>query len=124
MLFCGVDDRILETVHVGAVGWVAGHGYAIPKETRQLWDLATNRSLWSFIGTGRSTRAAAFSPDGRRIAVAGEDAVVRILDSGNGKELQTFKGHAGEVNAVVFLKDGAHIASGGRDGSILIWAVK
>lgn len=39
-LFCGVDDLILESVYLGATGWVAGLVNAFPKETRLLWDLA------------------------------------------------------------------------------------
>jgi 4-hydroxy-tetrahydrodipicolinate synthase len=39
-LFCGVDDLILESLYLGAVGWVAGLVNAFPRETRLLWDLA------------------------------------------------------------------------------------
>jgi 4-hydroxy-tetrahydrodipicolinate synthase len=39
-LFCGVDDLILESVLLGANGWVAGLVNAFPAETRLLWDLA------------------------------------------------------------------------------------
>jgi 1-pyrroline-4-hydroxy-2-carboxylate deaminase len=41
LLFCGVDDLILESVLLGAVGWVAGLVNAFPDENRLLWDLAT-----------------------------------------------------------------------------------
>src|SRR5207237_4261800 len=41
-LFCGVDDLVLESVMLGAVGWVAGLGNAFPEENRLLWDLATS----------------------------------------------------------------------------------
>lgn len=40
LLFCGVDDLILESVYLGATGWVAGLVNAFPKETRLLLDLA------------------------------------------------------------------------------------
>jgi len=39
-LFCGVDDLILESVLLGAEGWVAGLGLAFPRENQRLWDLA------------------------------------------------------------------------------------
>ncbi len=39
-LFCGVDDLILESVLLGATGWVAGLVNAFPHESRLLWDLA------------------------------------------------------------------------------------
>lgn len=41
-LFCGVDDLILESVLLGATGWIAGMGLAFPKENQYFWDLAMN----------------------------------------------------------------------------------
>jgi len=41
VLFCGVDDLVLEAVLLGAVGWVAGLVNAFPHETMRLWRLAT-----------------------------------------------------------------------------------
>jgi dihydrodipicolinate synthase/N-acetylneuraminate lyase len=38
-IFCGVDDLIMESVLLGAQGWVAGLGLAFPKENQYLWDL-------------------------------------------------------------------------------------
>jgi 4-hydroxy-tetrahydrodipicolinate synthase len=40
LLFCGVDDLVLESVVLGAVGWVSGLVNAFPAENRLLWDLA------------------------------------------------------------------------------------
>lgn len=40
-LFCGVDDLVLESLALGAVGWVSGLVNAFPAENRLLWDLAT-----------------------------------------------------------------------------------
>jgi 4-hydroxy-tetrahydrodipicolinate synthase len=42
LLFCGVDDLVLESIVLGAVGWVSGLVNAFPEENRLLWDLATN----------------------------------------------------------------------------------
>ncbi len=41
-LFCGVDDLVLESLMLGAVGWVSGLVNAFPTENRLLWDLATS----------------------------------------------------------------------------------
>jgi 4-hydroxy-tetrahydrodipicolinate synthase len=41
VLLCGVDDLVLESVLLGAVGWVSGLVNAFPDENRLLWDLAT-----------------------------------------------------------------------------------
>lgn len=40
-LWCGVDDLALESLLLGAVGWVSGLVNAFPDENRALWDLAT-----------------------------------------------------------------------------------
>jgi 4-hydroxy-tetrahydrodipicolinate synthase len=40
ILFCGVDDLVLESVLLGAAGWVAGLVNAFPEENRLLWELA------------------------------------------------------------------------------------
>jgi 4-hydroxy-tetrahydrodipicolinate synthase len=40
-LFTGVDDLVLESVLLGATGWIAGTGIAFPAENQRLWDLAT-----------------------------------------------------------------------------------
>jgi 4-hydroxy-tetrahydrodipicolinate synthase len=39
LLFCGVDDLVLESVILGATGWVSGLVNAFPAENRLLWDL-------------------------------------------------------------------------------------
>jgi 4-hydroxy-tetrahydrodipicolinate synthase len=49
-LFCGVDDLVLESVLLGAVGWVAGLVNAFPDETCLLWNLAASEQ-------GRDARA-------------------------------------------------------------------
>jgi 4-hydroxy-tetrahydrodipicolinate synthase len=40
LLFCGVDDLLLENVLFGAVGWVAGLANAFPAESVRLFELA------------------------------------------------------------------------------------
>lgn len=41
ILFSGVDDLVLESILLGADGWVSGLVNAFPHENRLLWDLAT-----------------------------------------------------------------------------------
>ena len=38
-LWCGVDDLVMESVVLGATGWVSGLVNAFPAENRLLWDL-------------------------------------------------------------------------------------
>lgn len=42
ILFSGVDDLVLESILLGAQGWVSGLVNAFPDENRALWDLATS----------------------------------------------------------------------------------
>jgi 4-hydroxy-tetrahydrodipicolinate synthase len=42
ILFAGVDDLILESIVLGAEGWISGLVNAFPHENRELWDLATS----------------------------------------------------------------------------------
>jgi 4-hydroxy-tetrahydrodipicolinate synthase len=39
ILFCGVDDLVLEAAALGAVGWVSGFTDAFPEESVHLWNL-------------------------------------------------------------------------------------
>ena len=41
VIFAGVDDLVLESVLLGATGWIAGIGLAFPEENQRLWELAT-----------------------------------------------------------------------------------
>jgi len=42
LIFCGVDDLVLESIVLGVVGWVSGLVNAFPAENRLLWDLAAS----------------------------------------------------------------------------------
>ena len=42
ILFAGVDDLTLESVLLGAQGWISGLVNAFPEENRALWDYATS----------------------------------------------------------------------------------
>jgi dihydrodipicolinate synthase/N-acetylneuraminate lyase len=42
VLFCGVDDLVLESVLLGATGWISGLVNAFPLESARLWSLATS----------------------------------------------------------------------------------
>jgi 4-hydroxy-tetrahydrodipicolinate synthase len=42
ILFSGVDDLVLESVVLGAAGWISGLVNAFPEESIRLWDLATS----------------------------------------------------------------------------------
>jgi RNA polymerase sigma factor (sigma-70 family) len=68
---------------------------------------------------------AAFSPDGRSLAVSAGEASARILlfDVRTGKELLGLRGHESRVRGLAFSPDGTKLASGQWDSTALIWDI-
>lgn len=88
----------------------------------RVWDLATGKSSQPVKGLMASVGRLMFSPDGKTLATAGSDKVVRVWDVETGKELGAL--HCSDGAAVVaFSPDGKSLAAGSKDGSVRIWAV-
>jgi len=63
----------------------------------------------------------AWSPDGTRLATAGDDRTVRIWDPDDGRELFTLRGHDDQALSVAWNRDGNRLVSGSRDQTVRIW---
>ncbi len=64
---------------------------------------------------------AAMSPNGKMLAVAGADGLIRIYEYLDGELIQTIATHQKEVNGLAFHPDNETLASAGDDGTIRLW---
>ena len=68
-----------------------------------------------------AVNAVAWSPDGTRLATAGDDGTTRLWDPTTGEQLTTLTGHTGSVYAVAWSPDGTRLATAGDDGTTRLW---
>jgi hypothetical protein len=94
-----------------------------------LMGLPDRKWIGTLAGHADLVRALAFSPDGRRLAVAGGPSgrfgEVKIWDvtAATPKLVATIQGHTDTILAVAFSPDGAFIVSAGYDRVLKIWDV-
>ena len=85
-----------------------------------VWDAATGKPLAALAGRGQLYRAA-FSPDGRWLALGGDAGELRLLDWGGGIH-QDLRGHGSAVTALAFSPDGGRLATAEAEGGVVkIW---
>jgi len=86
----------------------------------EVWDLESGVRLFSIPGHGSLVRSLTYSPDGREIAAAWRDNVLRTFNAGDGR-LEKSLHHDGAVEAVEYSADGRRIACKLVDGALAVW---
>jgi WD40 repeat protein len=72
-------------------------------------------------GHGANISALAFSPDGKYLVSASEDATLKLWDPNSGAEIRTLRGHSNIVTALAVNADGSEIASASLDHTLRVW---
>jgi WD40 repeat protein/serine/threonine protein kinase len=96
--------------------------------TVKVWDLTTGEETLSLkgrtelfgvmLGQGPqglpliTTNAVVYTPDGARLAFAGPDHTVKVVDARTGMELLSLGGHDGEVTSLAISPDGKYLVAG------------
>jgi WD40 repeat protein/tRNA A-37 threonylcarbamoyl transferase component Bud32 len=97
----------------------------------KVWDAQTGQEQLSLRGHAGDVTSVCFSPDGRRLASAGEGGwdgagkplprVVKVWDAQTGQEQFSLRGHAGDVISVCFSPDGRRLATVSSDKTAKVW---
>ncbi|MBV9707032.1 MAG: serine/threonine protein kinase, partial [Chloroflexi bacterium] len=78
-------------------------------------------TLYIYRGHHTEVKAAAWSPDGKRIASGSRDKTVQVWDATDGGHAFTYTGHSDIVDAVAWSPSGKRIATGANDGTVQVW---
>jgi WD40 repeat protein len=90
----------------------------------QLWDIATLSLKASLVMEQPFRFAAAFSPDGRILALPAQDDAIYLWDTTNGKLLGACAGHKQPIFSITFSADGRTLASASDDSTLKFWNVE
>lgn len=86
-----------------------------------LWDTQTWELIADVVAHDRIVHCLAYSPDGSRLATAGDTSEIKLWDTRTGNLVSTLSGHAQAVWGIAFNLDGTRLVSGSTDQTVRIW---
>ncbi len=86
-----------------------------------IWDLPSRTRRREWRGHADQILAADLAPDGRTLATAGYDRLIKLWDVATGQELRTLKEHTDAVYAVAYSPDGSSLATAAGDRTVKVW---
>jgi WD40 repeat protein len=89
-----------------------------------VWDISERKLVKKWVAHAGDVVAAAFAPDGKRVATVGQDNLGKVWDPKTGSQSLTLKGHKDVPLAVAFSADGALIVTAGTDKTVRLWSAK
>jgi WD40 repeat protein len=94
------------------------------EETVRAWESIGFSRSREFRPDGSPSAGVLHGPDGKLLAVAGEDHARHLWDVAAGKELRSLRGHEWHVGLLLFSPDGNLLVSEGEDTTIRLWDVR
>lgn len=89
-------------------------------QTIRIWNADNGQELHMLDGW-RPGFELAIAPNGKRFAVAGEDASIKVFEVESGREVLTLYGHRVGVSAITMTEGDERLISAGLDGTIKVW---
>jgi WD40 repeat protein len=86
-----------------------------------IWDRFTGDLVSLRVAEMGELHAAEFFPDGRTLATAGGDGLVRFWDIYAGKMKNVLAGNTARIWSIAFSPDGKTLATGSADGVVRLW---
>lgn len=87
-----------------------------------IWQ-ADGKRLADLSGHQTAVWAVDISADGKTVATAGYDGLVKLWDLPGRKHQADLKKHTGWVRSLSFSPDGSRLATAGEDGTVVLWNV-
>jgi WD40 repeat protein len=85
------------------------------------WPVGATPEKLILAGHGGGVPAIAFSPDGRRLASAGKDRIVRLWNASSGALVHRSPLHDADIECLAFRPDGSMLATADFAGTIRLW---